>query len=404
MPDNDLKEKARAATAGLPPPPRPVRTTASQASPAPEAAVSSPAAAAVVSGAKDSAASPSRPQTQPVEELVAPLQEPEKKAEKPKEAVASEVVITDASVLSGSSTLEVHAAISAALGGKPPVFKVAALQSGYTAEIGALSFEDVNRIQASSLDAHAARMKLLRTLYSRILEFSCGPIKFQDWLKQTAQGDYDTLMYGLYASTYPGENDFDVRCQHCGRDNKVKVSVNDLVRIENDDVYGEILKLLDPKTDFRGAVKNSMVGRVVQRRLPKSGIVVEIRNPSIQDYLDGVQWFVTIQDKNTGMLPAEVAGAEVIRTLTMYVPRILIPRPGGNDYLAVTDQSSRASLIGQLAQADGKALTDAIDSENKKLDISYKLPDYNCAACNKKNESLFLDFEALLFTKLREKA
>ena len=319
---------------------------------------------------------------------------------------AVEVVLTDSMILDGAGSLAVHEALRLALGGasKSAVFKVAALQSGYTAEVGALAFEDISRIQASALDAHAARIKLLKTLHSRIQEFSCGPIKFQDWLKLTAQGDYDTLMYGLYAATYPGENDFDVRCRHCGHDNKITVDVGALARVESDDVYSEIRKLLDPRTDFKGAIQNSLVGRTVQRKLPQSGIIVEVRNPSMQDYLDGVQWFVNAQDKNTGTLPPDIAGAEVIRTLTMYVPRILVPAPGTSNYLPVTDQGARASLIGRLPRADGQALTDAVDAESKRLEVSYTLPDYNCASCGKKNEELFLDFEALLFIKLREKA
>ena len=375
-------EKARAAA--VPPAPKPAPKPAPAAQPTPVAEAVE--ADAVLQEAPVAAAT--QAQAAPVVEVVAPT--------------AAEVTVNDSMILTGAGTLALHEAMQNILGAQS-VFKIAALQSGYTAEIGPLAFEDISRIQSSALDAHAARMKLLKTLHSRIQDFSCGPIGFQNWLKQTAQGDYDTLMYGLYAATYPGENDFDVRCRHCGHDNKITVDVAQLARVESDDVYAEIRRLLDPKTDFKGAIQNSLVGRVVQRKLPESGIVVDIRNPSMQEYLDGVQWFVNAQDKTTGALPADIAGAEVIRTLSMYVPRMLVPVKGGSQYLPVTDQMTRASLIGRLSRADGSALTDAVDAETKKLEVSYSLPAYNCAACGKKNEDLFLDFEALLFIKLREK-
>lgn len=375
-------EKARAAA--VPPAPKPALKPAPAAQPTPVAEAVE--ADAVLQEAPVAAAT--QAQAAPVVEVVAPT--------------AAEVTVNDSMILTGAGTLALHEAMQNILGAQS-VFKIAALQSGYTAEIGPLAFEDISRIQSSALDAHAARMKLLKTLHSRIQDFSCGPIGFQNWLKQTAQGDYDTLMYGLYAATYPGENDFDVRCRHCGHDNKITVDVAQLARVESDDVYAEIRRLLDPKTDFKGAIQNSLVGRVVQRKLPESGIVVDIRNPSMQEYLDGVQWFVNAQDKTTGALPADIAGAEVIRTLSMYVPRMLVPVKGGSQYLPVTDQMARASLIGRLSRADGSALTDAVDAETKKLEVSYSLPAYNCAACGKKNEDLFLDFEALLFIKLREK-
>jgi DNA-directed RNA polymerase subunit RPC12/RpoP len=384
---DSVMDKARGA---VPPPPRPA------AAPKPAVkAVEAPAPAPVAEKAPEAA-----PAVPEVAAETAVVETP--KVDAPK---ALEVSVADTSILSGAGTLALHEALQAALGAdKNPSFKIAALQSGYTAELGALAFEDISRIQASAVDAHAARMKLLRTLHSRIQQFSCGNIKFQDWLKVTAQGDYDTLMYGLYASTYPGENDFDVNCRHCGHQNKLTVDVGQLARVESDDVYAEIRKLLDPKTDFKGAIQNSLVGRTVQRKLPQSGIIAEIRNPSIQDYLDGVQWFVNMQDKNTGMLPSEIAGAEVIRTLTMYVQRLLVPVKGGAQYLPVENQLERSQLIGRLPRADGQALTDAVDAETKKLEVSYSLPAYNCAGCGKRNEDLFLDFEALLFIKLREKA
>jgi hypothetical protein len=322
----------------------------------------------------------------------------------PSGAKLTPVNVVASDIVSAPSSLYLHEALTKAVGANSgAVFKIAALQSGYTAEIGALAFEDIARLQSSSVDAHAARMKLLRTLFGMIREFSCGQMKFADWLKQTAQGDYDTLMYGLYAATYPGDNDFDVRCRHCGHENKIRADVNTLVRAESDDVYSQIRTLLDPRTDFRGAIAGSLVGRTVQYKLPNSGIVAEIRNPSIQDYLDGVQWFVTSQDKNTGALPQELAGAETIRTLTMYVTRLLVPVPNTSQFFPVTSQQDRSNLIGRLSRADGNSLVEAVDSDTKKLEVSYKLPDYNCAACGKRNEDLVLDFETLLFIKLREK-
>ena len=319
---------------------------------------------------------------------------------------AIEVTISDNSVLAGSGSLAIHEALKYALGGamgKSPVFKVAALQSAYTAEVGALAFEDISRIQASAVDAYAARMKLLRTIHSRVQTFSCGPIKFQDWLKLTSHGDYNTILYGLYAATYPGENEFDVNCGHCGRENKLTVNVNDLPRIMDSETFSQrLVVLLDPNVDHSSI--GSMVGKVVQRKLPESNIVAEVRNPSIQDYLDGVQWFTNANDKNTGMLPESLAGAEVIRALTMHVSRLLVPKPNSSQYLPVTDQAQRASIIGRMSRRDGEALAQAVASETKRLEVEYSIPEYNCPHCNKRNSNQLIDFEALLFMKLQGKA
>jgi hypothetical protein len=315
----------------------------------------------------------------------------------------AEIFIPDGDVIF-ANTLELHSAIVTAIG-KKPTYKVAALASGYTVEFSALSFQEITRLQASSLDAFAARMKLLRTLYGRATEFSCGPLRFDNWLKISAQADYDTLMYGMYAATYPGENEFDIACRHCQHPNKVTADVNSLIRLENKETYGAILELLNPKADWKGAVEHSMVGHTVNRRLPKSGIVATLRAPSLQDTLEGTQWFVGAADKQTGALPPELSGADTIRTLVMYTSRFLVPRqPGSTKYLQVTDAAQRAQLIGSLCREDGIALTAAIDAETQRLAVSYRLPEFNCAGCGKRNTDLFLNFENLLFLKLQESA
>jgi len=396
----DLVSRARTST----PPPPPKRAAAAQVNNE-ELLLE----AALLASTAESSSEPAAAPAEPIQPVAAPAPAPAAvpAAPMPVAPVAKAVSVGDNEILSDMSTLALHEAINAAINGSrktSPVFKVAALQSGYTAEIGPLAFQEITRLQSSSVDAYAARMKLLRTLYEKIHTFSCPAFSFQDWLKQSAQGDYDTLMYGLYASTYPGSNEFDVRCRHCGHDNKITADVGALARVESDDVYAQIKHLLDPKTDYKGAIQNSLVGSTIQRRLPLSGIIAEIRNPSMQDYLDSVQWFVQAQDRNTGMLPDQLAGAETIRTLGMYVTRLLVPVPGTSNYVPVNGLNDRLSLIGRMADEDGKALTAAVDEENTRLNISYQLPDYNCGGCGKKNGDLFLDFEALLFIKLRERA
>ena len=180
--NNDLKAKARAATAELPPPPRPVRAPQTAAAPqAPVPAVKEPEQALPEIAKAEETKQPETSETIPAAEVALPqaTQAPAAKVS------ATEVAIADTSVQAGNA-LELNAVLRAVFGEKPPVFKIAALQSGYTAEIAALTFDDINRIQASSVDAHAARMKLLRTLYSRITEFSCGPMVMALMSRRTA--------------------------------------------------------------------------------------------------------------------------------------------------------------------------------------------------------------------------
>jgi hypothetical protein len=118
--------------------------------------------------------------------------------------------------------------------------------------------------------------------------------------------------------------------------------------------------------------------------------------------MEGVQYFTGILDKATGQPPAALAGSDTTRTLVMYTGRLFVPTPAAaNKYVAVATAEQKADLIGRLPPADGLALSEAIDEETRKLGVQYKLPDFNCAACSKRNEELFLNFENLLFIKLQ---
>jgi hypothetical protein len=404
-------ERARAASA--PPPPAPIDVAISpqvDGGPlndqvVPEAAKAEPTDAELDAALISASQTPVGPVSSQLVPVI-PTEPMQTAIDVPKPVAKALAVDIGANQILGSAgSLALQEAMNAVIKrASGPVFKVAALQSGYTVEFGALNFEETARLQASAVDAHAARVKLLRVVHGRMISLSCGPIRFEDWLKITAQGDYDTLLYGLYAATYPGENEFDVRCRHCGHENKIRSDVGALARIEGSGVMDEIKQLLDPNANYKGAIQKSLVGRRVQRQLPTTGIVAEVTNPSLQDYLDGVQWFVQNQDRATGELPANLAGNETIRTLVMYIPRALVQVPGSQQFLEVKGAQQIHNMIGKLPRADGQALVDAVDAEVRDLSISYQLPSFNCGGCGKRNEDLVLDFENLLFFKLREKA
>jgi hypothetical protein len=321
---------------------------------------------------------------------------------------ARPVHIDESRVVSNAGTLKVMEAVKQAIaasnssGGS---FKVVALQSGYAAELSPLSFQDIARLQSSALDPFTQRNRLLETLHGHITKFSCQPMDFQSWKRRTAQGDYDTLMYGLYAATYPGDNEFEVGCKHCGHLNKLVVDVNHLVRaIKREEVFDKIKQVLEPAFgDYAGPIVDSLVGRAVQVELPQSGIVAEVRNPSLEDQMIGAQYFNSIIDHKTGAPPDRLAGIEKIRTLVMYTGRMLIPA-GGGAYVGMSDADQKTALIGKLTQRDGEALSRAVEAEAERLLVEYEIPPFPCGACSKRNDKLALDFTQLLFIKLQESA
>jgi len=62
---------------------------------------------------------------------------------------------------------------------RKPVFQIVATQSGYTAEMSALSFGDMNRLAASTVALYNYKRRIYETAYSKIERTSEGKMDFK---------------------------------------------------------------------------------------------------------------------------------------------------------------------------------------------------------------------------------
>lgn len=360
-----------------------------------------------------------KPTEEPVEAPVAPAPEAAPKAKVDEDSLAkhasassaekktAKVFEGDFDVVTPDSILDIRNALRVAKGASGvTTFKVIALQSGFSTEIAPLSFADTTYLTASVMDNYTLRKRVFKTLFDKMSNTSVQGMDFASFLANTASGDLDTLMYGLYGSTYPGNNEFELNCRKCGGSNKLAVNVNELPQaLDPDSAHHEIMKHIDPARKYLLATDIAAINKTYKRQLPESKIVVEIRMPTLQDQLDGAQWYSQAVDRETGMLPEANAGMEMLRVFNLHTKAIFLPVPGtDNKYYPVTDEHERLNAIRNLSNVDGRALSAAIDEITEKLAVNYRLPDYRCSHCQAVNGDLYIDFEAMLFTKLRAKA
>lgn len=317
-------------------------------------------------------------------------------AEQPAEFDFSEVSIDVGQVtISESNPIDLSNAVDDVLNQRAS-YAVVCMQSSYSANMGSIRMEDKARIVSSTSSAYESKMRLYRTIYDKVQTMNCPKPSFKEWCKMTAYNDIDTLVFGMYAQTYPGDSDFDVTCAKCSHEMKSKVGVNSMLQVKDEAAYAKVQEVIQNTGDIEAVQQSSMLNAVERTVMDRSKIIAELRTPSIQDHLDILSSFGSELKGDT---------SEIIGFL-MFVKRILVPdikhyeRTRQLRYLPVVNQDEMLSVIRRLNTEDGAQLDKVITERATKFQIDYQIPTFNCPNCQTQVGPIPVDMENLLFTKV----
>ena len=113
--------------------------------------------------------------------------------------------------------------------------QVVCTQSGYTVmcspmnsrELASFGRDDRSQVP----NTFGTNMAIASAVYSKLSDFSCGAMSFEQWLSATAYPDLQTLIFGIYKATYPYSNNFNLQCTMCGENFVVPIDNDTLVMI-----------------------------------------------------------------------------------------------------------------------------------------------------------------------------
>ena len=251
-------------------------------------------------------------------------------------------------------------------------------------------------------DKYSKTKAMYRIIYSKIREWSCRPLSFNEFIEKTAYVDYDTLLFGLYSATYPDEQEYDLDCQHCGATNKITVTPQKLVSNQSEAIFGAIGAQINKEWENPG--QGEPIGDLAKKtelvKLPDSGYIVRFQNPSISAFLSTTQklneLFRTKKDVelNAGM---ELIGGNCMTIKELYMP------DGKGGFFKVDNFNNILDQIKKLSpKTDCKLLATYPNLMTKDLIIEYSIPGYTCPHCTAKNADIPMDFESTLLFKSRE--
>ena len=282
-----------------------------------------------------------------------------------------------------------------ALYGSKSAFQVVAAQSGYMAQIAPLVHKDIISLMTSNLSRYERQKAIYKVMYDKLVNISCGKLSFEEWLKCTSSGDIESLYYGLYCSTFPGLGTFTFECPDCEEQTTMKIDNANLVKTANNDkmkkLINKVSKNVLSKEEMR---KYSLIGKYEGYKLTDSGIVMEVRTPSLWDVLDMLQ---KVPEK---LIDRDATSAEYM----LYINRFLIPIKDTNNYSEERDRQEILRIIDNLSLDDSQELQNAIQAKYEENRISYSIKNIKCPKCHAEFKDTEISIEDILFTLIYEKA
>lgn len=198
----------------------------------------------------------------------------------------------------------------------PDISIVPLLISGYVVNISAFMYDDLIKVRQivpefdtnSPTERNIALLKKrkleLETIYNHIVCFQGISEKpsYDEFLEMVLLPDLPQLIFGSYAATYNQTQEYTAQCRSCGHTISVERTVKDLCHIISKnidiDTIKKILNNTYPKDKISELpiVRDSKKVYVEEKPLPRSGIVLREKIPTLKEFLDGIEALTNIYE------------------------------------------------------------------------------------------------------------
>ena len=272
-------------------------------------------------------------------------------------------------------------------------YEITLPQSGYSCKLSPLTNKDSFNILNTTSSEYENNRMTYKVIYSKIKEFSCGPMTFDEWLKNTSAGDLESFYYGLYCATFLDEGGFRFTCPEytCGHVTDHIIRNKSLKQVTNFDEMQKVINKITTESINIEAMKSlSLLDKTSRIKLKKTQIILELKMPSLADILTLYQVFdeKVLRKHNDADINA-----------LLCINGFLIPDGHGN-YVPDIDKHDLLSVLDNLPMQDAAALKKAITNLLEKYHVSYTIKSVKCAKCGKEIKNVPVNLRSILFTKI----
>ena len=322
-----------------------------------------------------------------------PIKEAEEKVNEPRKKAKS-VDISKLKVVN-KTEIDKERDLKNALYGNKAAFQIVAAQSGYMAKVLPLVHKDVINILYSNLGRYEYKKGVYRVIWEKIFDTSVGKMNFDEWLQRTSVEDMETFYYGVYCSTFPNEGSFRYTCPHCGNEKEYKINHRNLIKTTDREKMKRLIDEVSRNaTTVQAMEAYSLIGKNEAIQLTESGIIIELRTPTLYDSLEILR---TVPEKTIDKDTLSV-------TNMLYVNRLLVPSKDDKSvFVEETKRQSILRIIDNLPINDSKELEDAVYDRVDENRIMYSIKNIKCTECGEEVQDIPISIEDILFTLIFEK-
>ena len=276
-----------------------------------------------------------------------------------------------------------------------PTYQVALNQSAYIAHMEGLTFPDVFNINSTISNDYEITLKKYKTYFDKISHTSIGINTFEEFSRMTSLFDVDTLAFGILNQTFPGKIKYDITCKNCHKVmNDVGIPNDKLIVVKDDEVYGQVSKIINSIDNPEKADVNSLVNKITRIQLKDSKTILDIRVPTIEDHLDilaEIRKTVSEEElQRSSNFLLFVKAAYVLDTKETLLQKKPI-------FVEYRDRKSILDILRNMSIRDAGQANEFIEGREEKYRISYAIQSFPCRHCGEEVGDVSVDIDDLLF-------
>jgi len=112
-----------------------------------------------------------------------------------------------------------------------PEFPVVVPQTGLSFTVRSMNTGEVGKLKSSLVSPNVAHKFINKAIFDCLSDKPDFIDTYDDFKKFVTTRDREALLFALYISTFGEERDFNPTCSECGKENELKVSLNDMYQI-----------------------------------------------------------------------------------------------------------------------------------------------------------------------------
>lgn len=325
----------------------------------------------------------------------------EKEEEKESENKAPAEDLTSVKIVKPKSTTDAFNKILDRRKKRSITTSVPLANSGYIAHMAGLSSPEIRDLSIAmrTRDQYSYWDYLYQIIHEKMETCSIGNMDYDTFLKSTALSELDILLYGIFCSSFPEQNQFPMECTNpkCKHSWDFTYKNSDYLYIDENDkskAAESVRKLIvDQTISSEEMFNNSNTNTLIRVKLKNSGMIVQLRHPTLYNQLHDVIKQITEQDVENA--------SEVTLNRMPYVDSILVPvdeEDPSQGYYSFDELFKKISLLTDLDEEDDAKLeTEISEGILEKYPVSFRMKGIVCPMCGKKHDDQAVDFRQLLF-------